>query len=47
MSNMTYGQVGYSSRWLGVSAPYNVLGLTCASHMLPPGREVQAERPGS
>jgi hypothetical protein len=25
----------------------NVSGFTCASNMLPPGREVQAERPGT
>jgi hypothetical protein len=25
----------------------NDLGLTCASNMVPPGREVQAEQPGS
>ena len=28
-------------------APANVLGLSCASNMLPPGREPQGERPGS
>ena len=27
--------------------PPNVLGLSCASNMLPLGREVQAERPSS
>jgi len=27
-----------------VKAPSNVLGFTCATNMLPPGREVQAER---
>jgi hypothetical protein len=28
-------------------APANALGFTCATNMAPPGREVQAERPGT